>query len=212
MSRRVMAPGGVWEKSVKKRRVKRRRLWLLTLSGAIACQELTAQPLRFTRETIQVTVADRFCILDGSYQFENRGPESMQQVMFYPFSEPSEAVDSIRVTDVSRQTELPIVQRPAGVAFGIEIPPYSTRVYSVRYRQSTPGRRFEYILTTTHRWKHPIERAVFRVLLPDTLAVTGISFQPDSTKSVEGAALLVVERREFLPDRNLIMQWKRRSP
>lgn len=184
-------------------------LWLLAATSG-----LEAQPLHFAAERVVITVAGDRCSVTGEYHFRNAGPAPVQATLLYPFPlSPDEPLpDSVLVEDVLGRVAIVHTAMDAAILFPVRVPPSSTRIYRVSYRQPTPGRHFEYILTTTRRWPAPVAHAVFTIVLPADLTLRSCIPPPDSVTVNFGKRVYHIERRQFVSDRNLVFRWERSSP
>lgn len=180
---------------------------------AIGWGEALPQSLQFYREVITVEVAGTHCWLSGAYHFRNRTASPITVPLYYPLFDHAELPfpDSITVEKIGHGSAIPFVRRGTGIDFRITIPAQDSAAYRVCYRQPTPENRMEYILRSTRQWRRPLEKAQFRIILPDTLRLTSVSLpmtrlRKDARRTVYGCL-----RRNFMPDENLIITWKRRK-
>ena len=189
------------------------RLAWLVLCLPASTAGLQAQPLHFAAERVVVTAAGQQCSVTGEYHMRNPGPAPVQVALVYPFpvSADQPLPDSVLVEDVLGRTPITHTVMDSAILFPVRIPPSSTRIYRVSYRQRTPRMRFEYILTTTRRWPLPVGDARFTIVIPDDLRLRSCVPQPDSVTVGSGRRVYHIERRQFVSDQNLVVRWERSS-
>lgn len=149
----------------------------------IGVSPISAQPLDFFRETIQITVKDSSCVLSGMYYFRNTGEAPIRRMMFYPFpvSEGFPYPDSVEVVNLSNDEKTPFKKTEKGGYFPIKISSKDTTIYRIIYHQQTPSNKMEYILTTTKHWRKPFEQAEYVLKMPVKyeLLFTSIKFDEE---------------------------------
>lgn len=181
---------------------------------------LHAQPLQFAREQIEVEVRGGECILNGTYYFRNNGHSPLRAALYYPFVITPELPfpDSIQITDRRSGQAVQFSSAANGIYFPVSIPPQDTAIYRVCYRQKTPSGKMEYILTSTQKWKRPLEAADFIIRIPPEYQLISLSHAfdrvvPDSTGEKDGQRMTyLIHKENFMPQTNLIIQWERRIP
>lgn len=175
----------------------------------IHVQELDAQPLRFSRENIEMNVHGDYCVLNGIYYFKNEGKTALRQILFYPFviSNDLPYPDSISVRETSTNHEVAYSRSVEGISFGISVPAQSFSVYRVTYRQRTPSGYMEYILTTTADWKKPLEIAEYQIRMPRTLALEYLSLPGVSSTKRGDESIYYVRKATYMPSANIVVRW-----
>lgn len=186
---------------------------LVALAISLSPVWARSQSIQFARERITINVEGSSCSLDADYYFKNNGSVAAGWSIFYPLlnTEALPFPDSIIVVDGSTGNTLPIDTSTHGVLFHLKVPPQSTKKIRVRYHQQTPAGKFEYILTTTKAWGRPLERAEFSIVVPDSLELISCSPSFDTKKRSGQETVYYIKRNNFMPDSNLIVQWKRRT-
>lgn len=181
---------------------------------AIGWGEVLPQSLQFYREVITVEVAGTHCWLKGDYFFRNSTSDTITIPLYYPLfdASPLPFPDSITVTAAGSGSAISFVRQGAGIVFVISVAAGDSAAYRVCYRQATPGHRMEYILRSTRQWRQPLEKAEYRVILPDTLRLTSVSLPMTRLWKNNRQTVFGCLRRNFLPDKNLIITWRRRMP
>jgi hypothetical protein len=191
-----------------------RCVWLLiAVVAAIQLIVSATSFAQFVREEISIRVHGPLCTLDGRYEFKNTQDRTALWPIFYPLlnSATIPLADSIRISDAGTEKLLPFESGVNGVSFALNMPPRASRAIRISYRQLTPKRRMEYILTSTKQWGKPLESATFRVAVPDSLRLTHISIPYDSLTTRGHDVEYFIRRKVFMPWSNLVITWERRQ-
>jgi hypothetical protein len=170
-----------------------------------------SQNLQFYREDLTFEIKEGYFYVDGIYNFCNNSDKMIRQVLFYPFPEDSlfGKVDSIKASDVILKSGNIITQsNDKGFYFKVEINPYGVGKYRISYRQKLLRNKAEYILLTTQKWGKPFENSLYKLIIPDTLKITSTSYTPDSTEHVNQKEIFYWNKKDFMPDKNMIFYFK----
>jgi hypothetical protein len=76
------------------------------------------------------------------------------------------------------------------------------------YRQPLKTNSATYIVTTTRKWKRPIDLARFRVTVPARLADVKLTYKPDSVKKADSTTSYFFTRKRFYPDKDVTVTWR----
>jgi hypothetical protein len=176
----------------------------------ISWDSLPGQSLQFYGEKIEICIQGEYAQVTGEYYFRNNTSRPLHQVMFYPFvmNQDLSWPDSISVYQVSEKKSLSYREAKAGILFVLVVPADSMVIYKVSYRQRTPGRKMEYILTTTQKWGHPLVFAGYSVSLPEEYKLLDISLTPDSRQIINHKQIIKINRQNYLPTKNLNLFWE----
>ena len=189
---------------------------LLALCGVLAFSSFSSpgQPLHFARERISIVVENHQVQVTGDYHFRNPGRKPIQATVLYPFPIRSDQPfpDSIMVTDVLAREQTAFGKSDSALSFAVRIPPLSTRIYRVSFRQKTFAYRFEYILNTTRWWPAPVGLAEFFITLARDLSLQGISIPAEENVREDGSKIYHIRKTNFQTDQNLVVRWERRRP
>ena len=168
-------------------------------------------PLQFEKEKIRINITNDTCIVKGDYYFRNTTREQVHATMPYPvaISDSLPVPYFIRVTDLSGGDEVLTEQLNSSYIFEITVPPYSTRTYRIEYRQHTPYKYFEYILTTTVFWNKPLQSADFLIFLPDDHVLQFLSLPHDAIEETGENTIYYIHRDNFMPTKNLVIIWEK---
>lgn len=184
---------------------------LLVFSGLWL--RVPGQSVQFASENLTVSVLDSCCTLDGVYSFVNQGPVAARWSIYYPLlnTKALPFPDSISISDNATHDQLQFEKTGDGVLFALEVQPRHTRRIRIWYRQRTPARTFEYILTTTKAWGKPLELAEFHIIVPDSLRLISCSPAFDARERKGLRTIYHIKKTTFMPASNLAMTWKRRA-
>ncbi len=69
----------------------------------------------------------------------------------------------------------------------------------------------KYILTSTQNWIHPLEKAVYKILLPKEFYLKDISIKPYKKDSDSTYNIYIINKENFMPETDLIVVWARRG-
>jgi len=176
-----------------------------------SASSLLSQPVRFPRETLRFSLHDRAFDFSGLYFFDNPGAEEIRRAVFYPFVRSGSFPDSVEIVEISEGKDIPCRMGKSGVTFGIDIPPYTTQSYRISFHQGARGRSLEYILTTTASWGRPLDRMTVEIEVPALLKLRRILPEPQHAVEKRGETTYTIEHLHFMPDRNLVVEWERKS-
>lgn len=168
---------------------------------------------QFVREKIEITIRDNLCLVEGDYYFLNDHPTPIKRNLFYPFPIDYAMLypDSIKVTDVQKNRNISFNKAKTGIYFPIEIPPRKTVRYKVFYSQKVTSDKVEYILTTTQKWGKALETADFIINLPIKFELKYLSYKYDKVEEVNNYFVYKIHTENFMPQKNLIVEWARRK-
>jgi len=182
--------------------------FFLLISLLLISDYAVSQDLQFYREDLTFEIKDNYFYVEGIYNFCNNGEKEIEQVLFYPFPLDSlyGEVDSITAFDVKVKTSSVIINRnKKGFYFVISLQAYGVGKYKVSYRQLLLKNKAEYILVTTQKWNKPFDNARYKLITPLDLEITSISYKPDSTKQVNNNMFYYWNKKDFMPDRNMVI-------
>lgn len=124
--------------------------------------------------------------------------------MYYPFP-----VDAEHPYPEEIQVEgAEFRRKPEGIVWRLQFAPGETRQVTVRYVQRCLEPEARYILTSTGRWGEPLARARFELSWPEGLQGVQSTY-PGERRVSDGRVRVSVERREFLPEEDLVLRWTR---
>ncbi len=88
------------------------------------------------------------------------------------------------------------------------IPAQDTTVAHIGYQQKLIGGKAEYILETTSFWGRGFEQAYYDLTFPKTITIDSLSYLPDDLEETETSYKLIWKKKDFLPFKNFIVEFK----
>jgi hypothetical protein len=170
-----------------------------------ACRKAEpASPIHFAREEIAMDVRPSTLEVRGMYHFTCSSKEPLMASVFYPFPLDSTLAypDSIEIRQHAFQ------RQDSGVAFRMRFRPEAEDSFFAYYRQPLKTNSATYIVTTTRKWKRPIDLARFRVTVPTGFKDVSLSFKPDSIKQSDSTTAYFFTRKRFYPDKDVTVTWR----
>ncbi len=164
----------------------------------------------FVGEDVTITLTPARAKVEGVYRFRNPGEDARTLKLRYPFArgpalgEP----DDVVVRDGEGRA-VPFSWKGRDAAFEVTVPPRGEAEVAVSYEQSCRGEEFTYILTSTRKWRRPIESAAFAVEVPPELAPIEGSYGLEEVAAREGVVRYELRRGDFYPDVDLNLRWRR---
>ena len=177
-------------------------LCLLLLTACRRAEPVS--PVHFAREEIAMDVRTGTLEVRGMYHFTCSAKEPLVASVFYPFPLDSTHLypDSIEIREHGFQ------RQDSGVAFRMRFRPEAEDSFFAYYRQPLKTNSATYIVTTTRRWKRPIDLAQFRVTVPASFKDVKLTFRADSVVRTDSAVSYLFVRRRFFPDRDVTVTWR----
>jgi hypothetical protein len=189
-----------------------------------------ASPVHFAREEIAMDVRPGTLEVRGMYHFTCSASEPLVASVFYPFPLDSTHLypDSIeirmsnadgrtpdagvRIPDSAvRRSEFAarsFTRQDSGVAFRMRFRPGTEDSFFAYYRQPIRTNSATYIVTTTRKWKRPIDLAQFRVTVPASFQDVELTFKSDSVARTDSTVTYHFTRKRFYPDKDVTVTWK----
>ncbi len=179
--------------------------FLCVLLAATSCRKPgPTGPVHFAREEIALDVRPETLEVRGMYHFTNSAREPLVASMFYPFPLDSAHTypDSIDILQHGFQ------KQDSGVSFRMHFKPGAEDSFFAYYRQPLKVKSATYIVTTTRKWKRPIDLAQFRVTVPAGFGDVKLTFKPDSAVKSDSTVTYHFTRKRFFPDRDVTVTWR----
>ena len=170
-----------------------------------ACRKAEpVSPVHFAREEIVMDVRPGALEVRGMYHFTCSAKEPLVVSVFYPFPLDSTHLypDSIEIREHGFQ------KQDSGIAFRMRFRPEAEDSFFAYYRQPLKINSATYIVTTTRKWKRPIDLARFRVTVPASFTDVRLTFKADSVARSDSAVTYFFTRKKFYPDRDVTVMWK----
>ena len=163
-----------------------------------------AAMLHFAREEILMNVRPGAVEITGVYHFTNSLTSPATAVIFYPF--PLDSIhswpDSVLVPGYEFE------RGDSGVSFKMHFRPQVEDSFLAYYRQPLHGRQARYIVTTTQVWKRAIDLARFRIVVPASFKGVRLSHKPGAVARTDSVVTYSFLRRDFFPDKDVIVSWQ----
>lgn len=162
-----------------------------------------AQRADFYREYISIEISDSAVMINGIYYFRNVHDTPLQSNLFYPFPKDStygeiSDVFAFEMNDSAKNVLVSHNQRLA--ALKLNIPPNAEKKLNIGYTQKISGNHAEYIVTTTQKWKKPIELAQFELIVPDHFVIDGLKYIPHDTSARNNKVHYYFSEEAFFPE------------
>jgi len=178
-------------------------LWaILTL---VSCRKAVPEsPVHFAREEIAMDVRPGTLELRGMYHFTCSAKQPLVASLFYPFPLDSTHLypDSIEIRQHGFQ------RQDSGVSFRMQFRPGAEDSFFAYYRQPLKASSATYIVTTTRKWKRPIDLARFRVSVPASFKDVKLTFKADSVTRSDSTLSYFFTRKKFFPNKDVIVTWR----
>lgn len=167
------------------------------------------QQISFEKEILNIYVQDSVCSLDGKYFFRNNSEKLNKFSIYYPIAinGRQDYPNSIIVED-NNYNEIPFVKDKKGVRFYVTISADTILPIIIEYTQNVSNNSFEYILESTQSWGKPLESAVIKLHIPKELCLIKTSFNYNRVKKQKDKLVYIIEKENFLPDKNLKIIWR----
>lgn len=187
-------------------------LILFTSLIVVFNQTARSQIPQFVKEKIELTIYEDVCRIEGHYIFRNNETTHIKRSLFYPFPIDSTLFypDSIKIINVKENENISFIQSKSGIYFPIEILAKKAVFYKVIYSQKVKNNQIEYILTSTQKWGKPLEQAQFIIKLPLKLDLKYLSYKYDEKIEENNFIIFKIHKKNFMPEKNLIVKWAER--
>jgi hypothetical protein len=174
-----------------------------------------AFPLVFDSESVRLDIVGDSLEVRASFTLLCRTPVEESIPLFFPLP-----VDSLlggaRMVSLAfragadssapaRWEELPLAP---GVRWWVPPCKGASIVAEAVYRQKIITEYARYILTTARLWGRPLRRASFEIRLPPGAEPLDFSY-PFERRSERGEIYYAYEVRDFFPDRDIVVRWRR---
>jgi len=181
-----------------------RRLLLLVLLAA--CARPPQSPVRFCREEVALDVQPGWLRVSANYHFLNPTGQPVTAMMLYPFPLDSNSAWPDSISIPGHRFRL----ADSGVTFLMRLRPGAEDSFQASYRQPLRGNSCRYIVTSTKKWRRPIDLARFKVVVPRDLPDVNLNYEPDSITRTDSAVVYWFARQKFYPDKDVVVTWAAR--
>jgi hypothetical protein len=177
----------------------------------LLCLPAFGQRADFVREDVTFHCDATALRVEGLYWFANRSGHPVRSELFYPFPElPGGTIDSIRVFSLSagRRIDIRTGDRH-GISFPLFLASFDTALLRIGYRQTCHGDSAVYLLTTTQTWRKSLDRAEFKLVVPESVVMERFSYEPQKTYHIGREKIYYWEMTGFMPEKDMIFHFKR---
>jgi hypothetical protein len=178
---------------------------LPVILASVSCRKAAPEsPVHFAREEIAMDVGPGTLEVRGMYHFQCSARQPLVATLFYPFPLDSTHLypDSIEIKQQGFQ------RQDSGVSFRMQFRPGTEDSFFAYYRQPLKTNSATYIVTTTRKWKRPIDLAQFRVTVPAGFKDVELTFKADSVRKTDSTVSYFFARKKFFPDRDVTVTWR----
>jgi hypothetical protein len=176
----------------------------------------SAVPVTFDSEVIKLFIEEDTLVVDGTYQLLCRPSDLEAMPLIYPFPKDSLLGEARMVllegrSPGGRWHPIPFEELPSYISAVRWLVPMDlgdTLQVRAVYHQALHDHYARYITTSTRAWGRPLRQARFEIYLPEHVSPIDFSF-PFRADPVDGRNRFVYEVQDFLPDRDVIVRWKR---
>jgi len=173
--------------------------------ASVCCRKTAPEsPVHFAREEIAMDVRPGTLEVRGMYHFTCSAKQPLVASLFYPFPLDSAHLypDSIEIRQHGFQ------KQDSGVSFRMQFRPGAEDSFFAYYRQPLRTNSATYIVTTTRKWKRPIDLAQFCVTVPAGFKDVNLTFKPDSVRKSDSTVSYFFARKKFYPDKDVTVTWR----
>ncbi len=181
-------------------------MFFVLLSSPAFCQEIA-----FTNENITFKLTSTYFYVDGTYWFVNVSDHDATALIYYPLPATNQgnAVDSVGIFNITEGTQPKISNKTnSGFSFMLSVRSNDTVVYHIAYRQRVVGDSAMYILRSTQAWKRPLVAAEYKLIVGNSIVMTGFSYEPDRIYDIDGKTIYLWRRTSLMPDRDMVLYFK----
>jgi len=182
------------------------RLLLAALVATTLCTtRIQGQKADFYKEEITFALSDSAFYVNGIYYLRAANTVDLPLVYPFPVGHLYGAVDSIYIINLTQNNRIDQYRETEnGILFAVHLDSLIPTKLLISYKQHLRGRKAEYILRSTMAWKKPLEEVSYRLLIPSGKEVLHFSIEPDTLIFHKATRLYHWERRNFLPDSNMV--------
>ena len=169
----------------------------------------TAQLPDFFREYITVELHHDNVKINGVYQLRNTNNFKQELNLFYPFPIDSQygEVSEVYAFETTNDSTINLLGKIGGkgAIVKLEIEPRSEKTLYIGYAQKLLGNKAEYILTTTQKWKKPLESSQLELVVPNDVLIKELSYKPIDIQKSTGKTHYFIHEYNFMPLKNFVV-------
>lgn len=169
------------------------------------------QKLQFYKEKLDFEISKDEFKLDGLYFFRNNSDDTLRQYLLYPFPQNPNLGEIIYVDGSSvypkKDDDIIKSYNQKAAYFRLKVNPQDTAVTNIIYIQEIYNNEAEYVLTSTHVWKKPLEKAVFTLKVPLDIKIDSLAYKEDTILIKNDHLLYKWKFEDFLPNQNFYISF-----
>ena len=171
---------------------------------------LFAQSIDFYKEDITFKLNKTKFYISGLYHFKNTSDKLQKSLIYFPVIPTciTNKADSINIINLSNLQHVPYNRKTSGFTFLLESKANDSTIYQIEYEQDICGDSALYILESTQKWVKPLRSGIYKLIVPDSLEIEFLSYEPDSIYSFTNYKIYYLYKINFFPDRNLVFKIK----
>jgi hypothetical protein len=172
------------------------------------------KPVEFYRERIEMTIDNGWVTVYGAYYFRCNLDIAVSMPIIYPFPVDDHHCfpDSIAVSfaDGDSAVDIEFIQREQADCINLILPlnPGRNNIMEVFYRQKLTDKTARYILTTTAHWGQPFEIGEYFISIPAEFDGVNVNYDSFIESRDGDERIFSLLKKRFMPDKDLIVNWK----
>lgn len=171
-----------------------------------------SQSISFYAEELNFNLQSDLFSVEGTYFFRNNTHDTIRQLVFYPLPLAGDlgAAGAVKAECIYPDLDAEAIagQTDKGAHFRLKIYPDDTAVYKISYQQEISANKAVYILTSTKKWKAPLEKSVIELRMPPELAITFLSYNADSIIFDKECLTYKWLFTDFMPEKDFELKFK----
>lgn len=165
-----------------------------------------AQIADFYKEYITIEIKKSSVEINGVYQLRNPEEIDLEMNLHYPFPLDS-MYGKVRNLYAFERLNDSVINRlggqnEKGAMVELKIPAKSEKTLYIGYTQELLGNKAEYILTTTKKWKKPLESSEFELILPAGTKIDDVTYKAINRLATNNKLHYYFRETNFMPQVN----------
>jgi hypothetical protein len=172
---------------------------------------LFAQSIDFYKEDITFKLTPTKVYVSGLYYFKNKTDKIQKNLIYFPVIPTCiiNVADSIDIFNLSKLHSVEISKKTSnGFFFILETGANDSTIYQIQYQQDICGDSALYVLESTQKWGKALSSGIYKIIVPDSLKIAYFSYKPDSTYHFTNFNIYYLEKKDFIPDRDIVLKFK----
>jgi hypothetical protein len=179
-------------------------LILLSISGIC----IAGPGLHFVEEDLSFNIADSIFSVRGIYYFSSECEAPYSILYPFPNEKSMGKAYDIQIRDLEANALIDYESHldEAFIRFKLYVDEETPVL--ITFKQRLYSSYAKYILLSTQSWKEPLRRVEYKLNIFDDIVITHFSIQPDSEVCLDFGRLFLWQRKNFMPDRDLIFEFQ----